>query len=166
MQTSLTQVQEKLMKIRVDVEQRLDNGKSSIKDTQKLENISKRASVFVEQLNLAPPPPPLPPRNIPHPPNSPNAPPAPNINLAPPPPPKAARTSTLLDQIRKGKNLNKIDMDCVKKDREQQLSSNRKSISLLSSLQETLRAALAMRQDDMNLYDEEDEDFDEEEEWE
>jgi hypothetical protein len=71
----------------------------------------------------------------------------------------APRASCLLAQIRAGKNLNKIDIEAIKRDRQQNVRSARKSMALLSSLQETLRHALAERQEDMNLYGEdEDED--------
>ena len=48
--------------------------------------------------------------------------------------------------------MNKIDIEAVKRERQQGLQSNRQSMALLSSLQETLRAALNFRQDNMNLY--------------
>lgn len=163
--TSLTTIHEKLLKIRGDIENRLDTGKNAIKDAAISENISKRASIYTEQVLCIPPPPPLLKIN--------------DQNAPPPPPPrmkmgeggnggevsgnKQHRASTLLDQIRKGKNLNKIDVEIVKAEREKQHTSNRKSMSLLNSLQETLRAALAVRQDDMNLYD--DDEFDDDEYW-
>lgn len=71
-----------------------------------------------------------------------------------------ARASTLLSQIRRGKDLNKIDLDAVKRERQQGVQSNRASMALLSSLQETLRQALNFRQDNMNLYASESEEGD------
>jgi hypothetical protein len=127
------------------------------------EQVNKRVTIMATKLNI-PPPPPI------------STPTINNVNRPPPPPGSGptrapggsirgdrnsnARASTLLDQIRKGKNLNKINLEDIQRERQEQLSGNRKSMALLSSLQETLRAALSARQDDMNLYDEE-----EEEEW-
>lgn len=68
-----------------------------------------------------------------------------------------SRASTLLSQIRKGKDLNKIDINAIKQERQLTTSNSRTSMALLSSLQATLRAALNARQDEMNLYGDENE---------
>jgi len=95
-------------------------------------------------------PPPPSPSSIPAPPV------LPALLLAPAP--VSARTSTLLDQIRRGKNLKQLDLDLVKKEREERNKTSRQSLNILTSLQETLRAALQARQDDMMLYEDDDDD--------
>ena len=117
----------------------------------------KRASIFVQKLDLNVPPPPA--LNIPS---------APNAGPAPTGPTRAAgsvragpRASTLLTQIRRGANLNKIDAEQIAKERSNNRNNCRQSMALLSSLKDTLRAALNVRQEDMNLYgDGDDDDWD------
>lgn len=67
-----------------------------------------------------------------------------------------ARESTLLSQIRRGHNLKQIDAEQLARERAQNRNNCRQSMALLSSLKDTLRAALEVRQDDMNLYGDDD----------
>ena len=116
----------------------------------------KRASVFVQKIDGN--------ANIPTPPEL-------NIPAAPAPPslgPTRAnqnvrsgpRASTLLTQIRRGHNLNKIDTEAIARERAANRNNCRQSMALLSSLKDTLRTALTIRQEDMNLYGEDDDDWD------
>lgn len=61
-----------------------------------------------------------------------------------------ARASTLLSQIRKGATLKTLDATAIKKERDEKANAHRKSVTMLSALQDTLRSALANRQDSMN----------------
>mmetsp|Transcript_4011 Transcript_4011/g.6012 ORF Transcript_4011/g.6012 Transcript_4011/m.6012 type:complete len:518 (+) Transcript_4011:12-1565(+) len=70
------------------------------------------------------------------------------------------RASTLLTQIRKGASLKQIDVNAIKKEREEHATSHRKSVMMLNSLQDTLRSALATRHSDMGLDGEGDDDDD------
>eukprot|EP01102_Stenamoeba_stenopodia_P011912 TRINITY_DN3696_c0_g1_i2.p1 TRINITY_DN3696_c0_g1~~TRINITY_DN3696_c0_g1_i2.p1 ORF type:complete len:430 (+),score=119.13 TRINITY_DN3696_c0_g1_i2:1145-2434(+) len=82
-----------------------------------------------------------------------------NLNFAS----AGSRTSTLMSQIRRGKELNKIDMQEIQKDREKTVRSCRKSMAMLASLQDTLRAALGSRTDALfgteDEYEDEDDDY-------
>lgn len=68
------------------------------------------------------------------------------------------RESTLLSQIRRGHNLKQIDAEELARERAQNRNNCRQSMALLTSLKDTLRNALTVRQDDMNLYGEDDDD--------
>lgn len=151
----LERLKTSLDKVKTELDGRL--GRVNQDKSKSATEVNRRASILCEKIDLqAPPPPPM---------NIPNAP-------APPPgsgPTRAsrpvrsddgARASTLLSQIRRGKDLNKIDLDAVKRERQQGVQSNRASMALLSSLQETLRQALNFRQDNMNLYGSESEEGD------
>lgn len=167
----LINAREKFIVVKNAIEQRIDENRLA-GEQPTAEVVNKRASVYAQKLQLPPPPPPLDGLSAP-------AAPAAPVYISPAQRasrrgPAAAlaeqssgsRTSTLLDQIRKGKNLTKIDVEALKRDREDQLKKNRKSMALLSSLQETLRLALNARSSEMNLYSEDDsEEWEEEDDW-
>lgn len=143
-----------------EINLRLNSAKSG--ETTNEAEIARRTSDLASKLSDAPAAPGTPP-------------PAPGPAPAPAPPPPGSgptraarpvrsatadgaagsRASTLLSQIRKGKDLNKIDINAIKQERQLTTSNSRTSMALLSSLQATLRAALNARQDDMNLYGDE-----------
>jgi len=138
----------KLEKLKGDMEKRLTerNVKKSSNDAAEM---NKRASVYATQLNLPPPPP--------------------TSGFTEPGPrgpsgasrPAVAAPSALLDQIRRGKDLNRINVDALKAERAQNYRSNRKSMALLASLQDTLRDALNNRREDLEA-----EDYGDDDEWE
>lgn len=138
----------KLDKLRGDMEQRLldKNVKKSSNDAVE---INKRASVYASQMNLPPPPP---------------AGAAASFGATRAGLPAPAAPSSLLDQIRKGKNLNRINVEALQAERQANYRSNRKSMALLTSLQDTLRDALNNRREDLEKEDFGDDD-DDWEEW-
>lgn len=140
----------KLDKLRGDMEQRLID-KNVKKSSNDVVEINKRASVYASQMNLPPPPP----TGI--------VVTSYGANRAGAPAPAAP--SSLLDQIRKGKNLNRINVEALQAERQANYRSNRKSMALLTSLQDTLRDALNNRREDLEKEDFGDDD-DDWEEWE
>jgi len=113
----------------------------------------KRASVFVQKLDLSVPPPPAPTMGPPA-----IGPPSLGPTRANARVRAGPRESTLLTQIRKGQALNKIDPEALARERAQNRNNSRQSMALLSSLKDTLRMALNVRQEDMNLYGGDDDD--------
>eukprot|EP01096_Ripella_sp_DP13-Kostka_P002864 TRINITY_DN1401_c1_g1_i1.p1 TRINITY_DN1401_c1_g1~~TRINITY_DN1401_c1_g1_i1.p1 ORF type:complete len:657 (+),score=285.89 TRINITY_DN1401_c1_g1_i1:87-2057(+) len=164
-------IRDKFRNVKRAIEQRLDDNRLA-GEKPTAEVVNKRASVYAAKLQLPPPPPPL--EGLGSASSSSGSTyisPATRASRRGPAAAlaeeKGSRTSTLLDQIRKGKNLTKIDVEAMKRDREQQLKNNRKSMALLSSLQDTLRMALSARSSEMNLYSEDDvEDWEEGDDWE
>lgn len=114
-------------------------------------NAGAPASDTVPAAGVTPPPMPA----------APAAPPLPNLLVdgAKPNP----RASTLLSQIRKGTSLKRLDIEALKKEREENRRKHRQSMNILASLQATLASALDQRHKDMNLEEDEweDEEMDE-----
>lgn len=93
------------------------------------------------------------------------------VGAPPPPPPPGlvmasapssstanARASTILTQIRKGTTLRTLDSTAIKREREEKAKNHRQSVSILNSLQDTLKAALNTRHGDMNPDSDDDDD--------
>ena len=82
-----------------------------------------------------PPPPPLPPPSAPVPP-----PPPPPSGMPPPPELTVSEgKASLLDQIRKGQKLRKVDVDRLKMEQQRQWKqNNRKSVMMVQSLEQTI----------------------------
>lgn len=96
---------------------------------------------------------------------TPNAPPPPPGAPAPPPPSgslgsisKAPSSSSLMEQIRSGSKLKKLDVERLKEHSRSQRMDSRKSVMMVKSLEDTIRTALQTK----FSFDEEEE---EEEEW-
>lgn len=81
---------------------------------------------------------------------APPPPPPPGLVLAAAPSAPGPRASTILTQIRKGTTLKQLDAGAIKREREEKAKNHRQSVSILNSLQDTLRSALANRQGAMN----------------
>jgi len=97
----------------------------------------------------------------------PNAPPPPMSDFIPTaphaPPPMAVGAeggTSLLTQIREGKQLQKVDLGRLRQARARQ---SRKSMALVQSLTSVLKSALAVRHEDMTGGEEDDDDWEEEE---
>merc|ERR1712137_144091 len=147
----ISPVCDSLEAIRKDMILRMDT-KTISKDK---DQAFKRASVFAQKLSTPPPPAPVigPPKIGPPSPAGPTRAIGGVRNAGP-------RESTLLTQIRRGQNLKQIDTEAIARERQQNRNNCRQSMALLSSLKDTLRAALTVRQEDMNLYGEDDDAWD------
>lgn len=96
---------------------------------------SAKSSASTSTAAAPPPPPPMPP-------SAPMPPPPPPMTGMPPPPELTVSEgkASLLDQIRKGQKLRKVDVDRLKMEQQRQWKqNNRKSVMMVQSLEQTIR---------------------------